>query len=313
MMIRLNALISFLSNGNIYVHAVFFAFLSTLGMLLLLKSVSTILNKKTIVFAAIGMTFAPGLLCWSSVVSKESLVVFLIGALIYSYQTYLQNLRKYQNALLLLAIIFIFANSRLYLLFLLLPSLVAWTYCHFRRVKKIGVVFLISHFVFASALIVAGEINPRYDPTWIIYQRQMTFMHYVDEVKPNTRIILPAPEYTYPNLIQRIPGAFLNPLIHPKFQELKNVFLIPFFIENVLLILLILYMIYRFRNVNGSSLNWTAFWFFAGLFILIGLTIPLSGLLIRLRVPALLLIIFPIAQVLTRSGNPLAVESRKRE
>ena len=36
--IRINALISFLSNGNIYVHSVFFSFLSTLGMIFLLKS-----------------------------------------------------------------------------------------------------------------------------------------------------------------------------------------------------------------------------------------------------------------------------------
>ncbi|MBK6839820.1 MAG: hypothetical protein IPG90_17365 [Bacteroidetes bacterium] len=182
----------------------------------------------------------------------------------------------------------------------------------FQKSKKSGLVFLIVHLVSISSLIIAGEMNPKYNPTWIIYQRQMTFMQYTAEVQPDTRISLPAPEYTYSNLIKRIPGAFFNSLIHPGFHELKNIFLLPFFLENIMLILFLLFLVYRIRSVKDSPLNWTAFWFFAGLFILIGLTIPMSGLLIRLRVPALLLIIFPLAQIFTKAGNLPDPQAEKR-
>jgi hypothetical protein len=50
----------------------------------------------------------------------------------------------------------------------------------------------------------------------------------------------------------------------------------------------------------------------AGLFILDGLTIPMSGLLIRLRVPALLLIIFPLVQNFTKTGNLPDPHAEKR-
>ena len=310
--IRINALISFLSNGNIYVHSVFFSFLSTLGMILLLKSVSKIINNRNLIHAVIALTFLPGLLCWTSIISKESLVIFLIGALFYSFNLFLKNPKNHLNTFLLLLTLLTFSFSRVYVLLLLLPSLIAWAYCHFRRVKKSGLVFLIVHLVSISSLIIAGEMNPKYNPTWIIYQRQMTFMQYTAEVQPDTKISLPAPAYTYSNLIQRIPGAFFNSLIHPGFHELKNIFLIPFFLENIMLILFLLFLVYRIRSVKDSPLNWTALWFFAGLFILIGLTIPMSGLLIRLRVPALLMIIFPLAQIFTKAGNLPDPQAEKR-
>lgn len=84
--LRLNTFISFLSTGNPFVHALFFCFFSMTGIIQVLKVSATYLSKSAIQIAMYGMLFLPGLLCWTSVISKESWAVFLIGMLLFSIQ-----------------------------------------------------------------------------------------------------------------------------------------------------------------------------------------------------------------------------------
>ncbi|HRH65569.1 MAG TPA: hypothetical protein PLU53_04685 [Bacteroidia bacterium] len=302
-MIRLNALISFFSVGNPYVHAVCFCFLSTVGMILLLKSVSSVLPPQTIFIAAAGLCLFPGLLCWTSVISKESLAVFLMGSLLYTFQQFLQNPGKYPNLFFMILIVSVFVFSKVYLLLLLIPSLIAWAICYFRKTKRTWLTFTGIHVATIALLVTAGKINPHFDPSWIVYQKQMNFVHFIKAAAPETKIEVAEPEYGYRSLLQSVPEALLISLTHPRISELGNTFLIPFFMENLILICLLPFSIYRHRRLEYAPFNWTTFYFSAGLLILTGLCVPVTGLLIRFRAPVLLLMVFLFAQVLTRPGS----------
>ncbi len=82
MMVRFNALARLFSFGNQYVHGVFVAFLSTLGMWWLFK---TLQQKGVPVWPlALGVFGLPSTLFWTSGVHKEGLLAFFLGGFVYS-------------------------------------------------------------------------------------------------------------------------------------------------------------------------------------------------------------------------------------
>ena len=299
--LRLNTFISFLSTGNPFVHALFFCFFSMTGIIQVLKVSATYLSKSAIQIAMYGMLFLPGLLCWTSVISKESWAVFLIGMLLFSIQKLFSNRQRIKGVIFLLLILLLFIYSKAYLLIILIPSLISWTICHFKKTKRTPLVFFTTHIIAVFIVVVSGMINPYLNPTWIVYQKQANFIKFSADADPRTKFELQELQPNYKSFLSNIPEALINPIVHPSPTELKNKLLIPFFLENIILVLLFAFLLYQ-RNINVQNpMNWMALYFFVGVFLLIGMTIPITGLLIRLKVPAILLLCLLFAESLSRN------------
>lgn len=300
LIIRLNAIISFFSVGIPYVHALVFSFLSTIGSILLIKSCTGFLNSKQILAGLTGFLIFPTVLIWTSVISKESIVVCLLGCIFYSIKLLTTGRQKVKWIIVFMFSILILFFTKSYILILLLPSLLAFFLSGYFIKIPVQWVFAGVHVLLIGSLLIAGKINPEYDPSWIIYQRQLTFVQYAQETSPSTTFSLPEPEYTYKNLFSRIPAAFINPVLHPTLQEIKNPGLLIFLAENILFLVLAIWCIIRHQDIAGNAFNLTAIYFSIGLFVLIGLSVPITGLLIRLKTPSLFLLIPLFSQVFFR-------------
>lgn len=301
--LRMNTLISFLSTGNPFVHALFFCFFAMTGIIQVLKVSAIYLSKNAIQIALYGMLFLPGILCWTSVISKESWAVFLIGMLLLSIQNNFNGQIRIKNILLLVLILILFIYSKAYLLIILIPSLISWAICHFKKTKRTPLVFFTTHIIAVLIVVVSGWINPYLNPTWILYQKQTNFIKFSADADPKTQFKLQELQPNYKSFLSNIPEAFINPIVHPSPSELKNKLLIPFFIENLILLLLFGFLLYRRKMNVQNPMNWMAIYFLVGVFVLIGMTIPITGLLIRLKVPAILLLCLLFAESLSKDSR----------
>ncbi|MCB0510127.1 MAG: hypothetical protein KDC82_05130, partial [Bacteroidetes bacterium] len=129
MVVRLNAIFNFFSFASIYTNALFFAFLSFLGSLLLVRSIQIVLKPKT-KWVLWTVFLSPSLLYWTAGMHKESICVFLIACLLFGLIKILRTRIWYYYLLVCLAAVLLWFK-RFFILALLIPPLVSYIiwYC----------------------------------------------------------------------------------------------------------------------------------------------------------------------------------------
>lgn len=122
--IRFNAIADIFSFGNYHVHTVFICFLSLFGLTGIYKSFLPYLkNKKKELLVIIFLL--PTVLFWGSGVLKEGLLLFFMGMLIYYYFKILQEGVSITRIVLCLLFAWMLAVTKLYMLLILLPAMIA--------------------------------------------------------------------------------------------------------------------------------------------------------------------------------------------
>ena len=124
-MIRANAILTFFSFGQFNVHTVFFSFLSLIGLTAIYKTFSKYLTEKKTAFAILLFLF-PSLLFWGSGVLKESLVLFAMGILVYTFSKMLDRTSFIKNLTAFLIFTFLLLIIKAYMLLILIPGLFIW-------------------------------------------------------------------------------------------------------------------------------------------------------------------------------------------
>ncbi len=354
--IVVNALLQLFSFGNIYVHLVFFCFFSFVGLTALYKSFILHFpdkNKQLI----ISIFFVPTILFWSSAALKESLVIALVGLIIYISNFGLKPRYNLKQGLILTLLILSLLLVKIYVGIALLPVLVANFIVGHTSAKKIVWKYFL---VFVSAFIIVfliKIIHPDYNILQLIADKQAKAISEgrggvflvnnknficVDYKDKNTSLILQkdssykikegssflswklddmadttfinnskdtADYWVYysvspaqsvlklnrirPNLIDFIilsPIAIRNAIFQPDLSHLKSWFHIGVAIENILIILiLVLAFVFCDKTVIAKKeVLLFCFIFSITLFILIGITTPVIGSIIRYRTIGLL-------------------------
>ena len=91
LIIRINSLIHFISFNNFWVHALVFAMLSFIGILLIYRAfVDLILHKRLFFFA---LLLTPTFAFWGSGITKESLLVLAFGIFAFGLKKALEKPR----------------------------------------------------------------------------------------------------------------------------------------------------------------------------------------------------------------------------
>ena len=86
-------------------------------------------------------------------------------------------------------------------------------------------------------------------------------------------------------LLTKIPGALFNVFFRPFFTEIHNPLMLIAWIENLFIMLLLLYGLILRRKLTLVQKNSVAFLFSFSLILctLIGLTVPISGAIVRYK------------------------------
>lgn len=286
--IRLNALFAFFSMRNPYVHALFFCFLSFTGIALLVK---VWVHQNTKVFAPVllaGLCLLPGSLLWTSAIGKDSWALFLTGLLVYETHLLINRKGGALNAFALLATGLAFIFSKSYLLMLLLPALTAWALAVRYPVKRTGLLFTGVYLFFFLVIFLVGKLFPLYDAANIIFMRQHNFIQFSQHPAVRTTLPMIPLQQGYLSLFLALPEALFRSLTHPGISELGNTLLLPFYFENLFLLAAFLLTIFRTKTDWKNPLTWFSLAAGFSILFLMGLTVPVCGLLIRLRVPGIL-------------------------
>ena len=170
-MIRVNALFRLFSFGYFNVHTVFFSCLSLIGLTAIYRTFSKFLSGRKRIFAILLFLF-PSLLFWGSGVLKESLVLFAVGILVYSFSKMLEgNFLKNFIFVLIFTLLLLLIKS--YMLLVLIPGFLIWM-----MLKLTGENYAFIKFLLGISVCIAGAfLIPKINLAERIVTKQKMFIN----------------------------------------------------------------------------------------------------------------------------------------
>jgi len=286
LIIRTNIFFRFFSLGNIYIHALFFAMLSFIGILSVYKAFLSYFDKFPQILY-LPLFLVPSVLFWGSGMLKETLLFFFLGILIQSSFKILDFNSVFLNGFIaLLSFIFIW-QLKPFIALSFIVSFYLMAVINFKGywriivslIASIGLLlFLYSHHTFFCEIV-----------TSIILKRNefITLGLQVNAGSLFEKSLLPLDCSQIWNLL---PQAFLNTFYHPFILDTGgSLFEKLFAIENTLLLLCIVYLAFKVQILKGRKLQLFIFCISFSLmnYLIIGLSVPILGAIVRYKVIAL--------------------------
>ncbi|HBF88737.1 MAG TPA: hypothetical protein DDX39_08860 [Bacteroidales bacterium] len=287
---RFNALAMLISNQSIYIHTIFMAFLSLIGLLSIYKVFVNYLKGKEKLL--IIFTFLlPTVMLWSSGVLKEGILVFAFGIMFLGFYRMIQKF-SFRYLLLFSIGIALLSITKFYTLMAAIPGMIALLWIQKTNGKRPFLKFIIVH-----TLAFIGVISNNY-VLFVLYKKQVDFQILIDGLttQVGSYISVPNLEPTALSFLKNAPIAFSNTFLRPHIFEVYSPVVFFAAAENLLIIMgLVLSLIFiNKRKISNYSLLYFSIFFVVIMFILCGLVTPVMGALVRYKMPALpfLFIIF---------------------
>ncbi len=286
-MIRFNALLCLISQGNIYLHIVIMTFLSFLGCFALFKSITKIndANPHALLFATF---LIPSCLFWTSGLLKEGLMMFSLGFAVYFL---IKMTEKFKIKHLVLFMIFasLLFLSKIYVLPAIAPALLFFGISKKMRKRNMALSFLLI-LIFSAIFISASNYILGYDVLDNLAAKQRAFINHVHLVSPDGSNIDIKPLKSSPlSFLQNLPQGIINVMFRPFPNEINSSLMIFAFLENIVILGMLGLMIIYFRKFNKERFRFVLFalLFVIVMFSLIGLMTPNIGAIVRYKTPAL--------------------------
>jgi hypothetical protein len=286
--IRFNALIRIFSFGYIHVHNVFINFLSLIGLTFLFKAFKPYFSshKKAIFYV---IFLIPSILFWGSGLLKESILFFALGLFIFSYFSITKKFSSIHLFLLVCTIIII-TYTKLYILAALFPACLGWVISKKILNEKPILSYSISLGVTSIICVLLNFFSTAYNPFLLIIKKQKDFNYVIDKMKPASSIYITDYQSTT-DVILNIPSALFNTLTRPFIGNISSPLTLISALENLFFLLfIILCLIFIKKLIKHKNAILFCFTFSVTLLIIIGLTTPIIGAIVRYKIPALLLI-----------------------
>ena len=288
-LIRLNAFISLFSFNNYFIHALIFVFLSFIGLFAIFKVLSSYLNQHQKLFVYAVFLF-PSVIFWSSAILKEALVFFNLGMALYFLEK-IKNKFSIYSFFFFVIFMYLLLYSKIYVFMLTLPAI---TYILiskvFSKLNKVTI-FVVIHFFYLITFFYSEKLTP-YDFSNIIVTKQYHFIQMAKEFNAGSLIEIRKLDNSFLSFLLNTPQAIVNVLFRPFLWESHNILSLISAIENIFLILAILFCIIFFQPNYKNIWFWFSVSFCIHLIILIGLTTPVLGAIVRYKVPCLPFIMF---------------------
>lgn len=206
-MIKIHALMSFFSGGKILMHCVFFSFLSFIGILFLIKSLTQESSRNlTLLLTSI----LPSAWIWLSGGLKEALLVFSLGLIIHAANDLTEFSIKRTLKLLLGLLIAI--QIKVYFIFALAPLLL-WDILFMKLQIKKQLYWPLLLLISMALLLMIEFVG--FSPLQHIVSKQHDFINHTNEISPGSAFFIPRLEENYLNLIMLAPFALVNALLRP--------------------------------------------------------------------------------------------------
>ena len=309
LVIRLNAFVRLFSFGNYHVHSLFFNFLTFIGSYSLARLFLVFSESKWKTYLVVFLI--PSFVFWSAGILKESILIFALGSFTWNIYKIISGSHKISTYLWILFLIPILFIMKFYVFVALIPAILAWWIS--QKTKRTISIHLVT--IVACLLVALGieTIFPTYNFLVIMAAKQGDFINLANFLKVNSSIYM---DYLEPNLwsfIKASPKAFINTLTRPWPTELKGILFYPPLFENLFIIFILFIGWFYRKKVNPQQWKFIIFCltFSILLFVIIGLTTPIIGAIVRYKIPAIPFLIFVALLFLDDSKLPQKLRSNK--
>lgn len=287
-LIRINAVIMFVSYKAYAVHVLVFSFISTLGFIKIYRAFHPFFERReNWLFVAVFLI--PSVLCWSSGVLKEALLFYLIGVLVslFIHKKPFSNLKHY---FILIVLVVCFIALKIYILLAFIPGILAWLLVRkFNRISISLTYLLVLGFMAITTWIVSA-IVPSLDVVShlsFMQQNMLRLAFYNDSGSIVEMQPLQPELWSY---LRNLPEGLINAAFRPGFLDAQNSLQLLAAFENAFIIICMILSIGLFKrpeNRIAEDTAWFCFSFVLVLYTIMGLSTPILGALIRYRMPAL--------------------------
>ncbi|MCC6385405.1 MAG: hypothetical protein LC117_00220 [Bacteroidia bacterium] len=300
--IRINALIRFVSFGVYYVHIVFFCFFSLTGLQLFYRLMRRHIWHNRKLFFAVLFLF-PSLIFWTSGILKEGVLIAGTGMLLFGLKGAV-ILHPHKPRLLGYAItgLLIMAFVKPYVLILLLPGIIAWLWSALTTNRNVLRKFLTVYFMYSLLIFNLHYFSPALHATEILYYKQHNSIVFVDYKQSKSIIHPPLIKPDTWSILRQSPASVIQTLIHPSITKAHNQLSWISAFENIFLILCCLMPVLFFRRPAKKSLAllFLSLFFVVSLYAVIGMTTTTAGSLVRYKTPALPFLFFILCLLFDR-------------
>jgi hypothetical protein len=316
--VKINALLRFISFGYYEVHVVFMNCISYLGLLWIYRVFfkdMTITGWKNIAILSVGF-ITPSVLMWGSGLLKEPLVLFMVGIILRLTQLSTENMRiRYFIYFPLIA--FLFLIIKMYLFAIILPGIIGIFFSKYASNKRQINFILLSYLIALVAVVVIGYYHPNYDLPALLFGKQLNTYRFAVFMNAGS-VVHPVPfAPNWISFLKHIPEGIWFAFAHPYPNELVQWWMFPFSFEAVFILMLYgaSFYIDRCKYVFANSFHVYGIIVALGLLLLIGYTNPVLGNIVRYRMVSMILLAVIGSASLLRSlsdtSNPKSTISEK--
>jgi hypothetical protein len=150
----------------------------------------------------------------------------------------------------------------------------------------------------------------------ILERKQSDFKRLAEWQHAGSEFELKSIEPSFIGVVKVVPEGLLNCFIRPLPWNAKSPLYYPAIIENIIVFMLLMGIIlaFYFKEIyikeDAKNLLWFCFIFTLLLFVIIGVTTPVSGALVRYKVPALPFLVLACLYLLQNSKNLNFIEGK---
>ena len=260
------------------------SFVGLIGLTLLLRAFKTVVHEyKTL--AIVLVLLLPSTLLWTSGDLKEPMLFLFLGGSIWS----MKNLKspKWWLYLLIFAcclcLIFI---TKYYVLVALLPAMLAYISGFWIR-KRIPARYVTAILLCVIGAIVFSYIKPDLHFAGLIGGKRNDMIRHAQEMDANSLFDSKIIEREWTAVLSITPKALWNAIIQPIPTKKSSSLHILAFVENIfVLVFLATCIIFRRAGPDKEAI-WLITVYVLTLYIILGLSTPVSGALVRYKTPGL--------------------------
>ncbi len=304
-MVKLLALLCFITDSNYWLIAVYLSFFSFFGLWAFAKSLYQLTSDKWV--ALVPTVLFPSIVFWSSGLLKDSLAVGALGWLFsVVISSYLGRSLSKSSAIIALISFVLLAIVKYYLAAIFLVSvltLISVLYLEkYSKSRKIQ--FIIPPVVFTILLLISSLLHPNLWPSRFLEVIYSNYQQYHLTSDPANLIYFKNLGPNITSFLQYSPKALLGGLFMPLWLPELTIFKLGVIVENWFLLLLGLLAIYRLlkQKLVFSPLLYSALLYVITTAIFITFSTPNFGTLVRYKTGYLLLFLpLLLSAVLTRT------------
>jgi hypothetical protein len=290
-MIKILSVFDIFSFGNYYINTIFYVFMTFFGSVALFRVMEHVFpGKKPALILSV--FFIPSFLFWASGIHKEGIIFTGICLVVYCvYFSIVQKKLTIKRACGIaggLLLIFIF---RSFLLFTIIPALVAWMIAT-RFPARVSRVFFIVYLIFGVLFFTTRYISPRLDFPNAVIAKQQDFLRLQGG---NSAITLKKMKPEAISFITVMPHALITSAIRPFPADAKNILSLAAAVEiNMLLLCTILFLVYPAKDGRNRAFLYFCIFFSITTFLVIGYTVSFIGAIVRYRSIILPFLVVPM-------------------